>query len=66
MQVDEFVHRENLAFYKKQLTQAPNEAQRRQLFTLLTEEQRKDQKRPTVLAEWPVRRGSFTGCRAAR
>jgi hypothetical protein len=64
MQVDECVHRENLKLYKKQLTQTPNEAQRRQLFTLL--EQRKDQKRPTVLAEWPVRRSSFTGCRAAR
>jgi hypothetical protein len=48
MEVADFVHRENLRLYKKQLTQVTNEARRRQLFTLLIEEEGRDQKAPNV------------------
>ena len=54
MDVLEFVHLENLKLYKKQLMAPTNEAQRRQLLTLLTEERGKDQTHPNVCiaTEW--------------
>jgi hypothetical protein len=48
MELFEFVHHENLKLYKKQLEIATNEALRRQLLTLLTEERERNQTYPNV------------------
>jgi hypothetical protein len=39
--MDTFVARANIAFFKKQLAVEPGEAERQQLWTLLTEEEAK-------------------------
>ena len=41
--MEKFVHQQNLVFLRKQLAEAPNEAQRLQLSRLLVEEEKKDQ-----------------------
>lgn len=40
--MEEFVHRQNLLFFRKQLAETPSEAQRVVLLKLLAEEEAKD------------------------
>jgi hypothetical protein len=42
MAMEEFVHQQNLLFFRKKLAEAPHEAQRLQLLKLLAEEEAKD------------------------
>jgi hypothetical protein len=51
MELFEFIHRENLRLYAKQLETAAGDAQRRQLLNLLTEEQQRGQKYSSVVIE---------------
>jgi hypothetical protein len=44
--MEKFVHQQNLVFLRKQLVEAPKEAQRLQLSRLLAEEEEKDQVPP--------------------
>ena len=42
--MEQFIHRQNLAHFRKLLAQATDEAQRRMLLKLIAEEEGKDQK----------------------
>ena len=42
--MEQFVHQQNLSFFRKQLTETPNETRRLQLLKLLAEEEAKDKK----------------------
>ena len=44
--MEKFVHQQNLVLLRKQLAEAPKEAQRLQLSRLLVEEEKKDQVPP--------------------
>ena len=47
--MEKFIHRENLALYRKKLAEAPDEATRRVLLKLLAEEEAKDDPPPRKL-----------------
>jgi len=40
--MEQFVHQQNLLFFRKKLAETPHEAQRQQLLKLLAEEEAKD------------------------
>ena len=47
--MEQFIHQENLALYRKKLAETEDEAQRKIILKLLAEEEAKDKRQPKQL-----------------